>query len=103
MEWVGIVAGFGLAGVVGYLLGRDRTDARAGRARKEPAGDEDLQRLRLELQDYLDKMHHLYDRIRKRLPEGAQASQLSPQDGARPFRTGAEVLLEAKRRGMTIR
>ncbi len=72
METLGIGLGLILGAVVGWFA------AFRGRPGGNPAGDvelvlrvktleADFERLRLDFQDTLDKVHHLYDRTRKRL------------------------------------
>ncbi len=82
MEWVGILAGF-VGGVgVGALLAlyapRGATIGRGGGTSVPPPFDgrgtgeyvtrRDLEAHELELSDMYDKLHHLYDRTRKRIP-----------------------------------
>ncbi len=84
MEWMGILAGF-VGGVgVGLILAlyapRGATIERGGATSVSPPLDgsgrsefvtrADLDAHELALEDMYDKLHHLYDRTRKRIPPG---------------------------------
>lgn len=77
MEWTGFIAGL----LVGALLGLNAR--RAGPSEGPRAGltsglEDQVEGLRLEWQDTLDKIHHLYDRVRKRLPDDRPVPAVPP-------------------------
>ncbi len=80
-EILGIVAGLVVGVGVGVLAAAHSRPGGAGPESSELALrvktlEADFERLRLDFQDTLDKVHHLYDRTRKRLdlasPNGTQ-------------------------------
>jgi len=83
VEWLARAAGIGLGAGVAYVAA----------ARGRPGGttpevpdvslrvkalEADVERLRLDFSDLLDRVGHLYDRIRKRL---SLTAELTPQNG----------------------
>lgn len=83
MAWIG--AGIALGAVVAYLAaahGRPGgTGPEAGQeiALRVKTLEADFERLRLDFQDTLDKVHHLYDRTRKRLDAAAPLNGPAPE------------------------
>jgi len=106
-EWVGIVQGIVLVGMLGYLLAQRK--ATTGRV-EAPKTPEEWERryelLAADVNDALDKIEHLYDRMRKRVKAdpGAFPREDLPNGQAFPARpmTRAQVNSEIARRGLIM-
>ncbi len=86
MEWMGILAGFvggvGVGVILALYVPRGATIRRGGATLPSPPFDgrgdseyvtrRDLEAHELELSDMYDKLHHLYDRTRKRIPQAPE-------------------------------
>lgn len=86
-----------MAFVVGYWIGKGafRQAERASRSAENPA---EFDAMRLEMDEMYDKLHHLYDRTRKRLkvePEPAPTG--SAQDPEKAVKVSKQTLREVAR------
>jgi hypothetical protein len=101
MEWWWIVTGT----LAGYVVASLATRYLPGGRRKapgEPRSNEEWERylktLALDVEDGLEKMARLYDRLRKRAKIDHEET---PADGARIFKSGADVTNYARQKGLT--
>jgi len=99
-----MVAGIMAAGLVGFLgsrlaLGSPRKPVRPT---EEPRTSEEMERklklLVADVEDALEKMARLHDRLRKRAPEPPVEQPAAGRDGR--FLNGAAVLAYAKEKGL---
>jgi len=101
MEWwwilTGLLAGYVVASIATRYLPGARRKA-AGEPRSNEEWERYLKTLALDVEDGLEKMARLYDRLRKR----AKVDEAEvPTDGARIFKSGADVTAYARRMGLT--
>lgn len=81
MEAAWILAGILWGGVVGYLAGLRASGGKTPETLDRRTRDE-IEGLRLEWQDTLDRIEHLYDRVRKRAKVvEAEANPAAAPDG----------------------